>query len=127
MATVFRNAVSRKRVAEALAWGESGSLELEQALAAAFTDAFGVFVDRQRKYGPNNIAKRREAGVVVRADDKLTRLAKVYLERTGSEAGDESIEDSWIDLINYAAIGLMLHRGQWPQYVKPEELKHEAD
>jgi hypothetical protein len=117
MANDFRNAVRRKAVIDALVNGESGAPELERALAVAFFDAFCVFQDRQKKYGPNNIAKRREAGIIVRLDDKLARLAKVYLDGSGGEALDESIEDSWMDGINYAAIGLLLHRKAWPTYI----------
>jgi hypothetical protein len=117
--TPFRNSVRRKAVIDALCNGESGAPELERALAVAFFDAFNVFQDRQKKYGPNNIAKRREKGVVVRLDDKLMRLAKVYLEGTGVDSPDESIEDSIIDAINYSAILLMLKRGAWPKYESP--------
>jgi len=117
MATAFRNSAQRKAVIDALVDGESGAPELERALAVAFFDAFKVFQDRQKKYGPNNIAKRREAGVLVRIDDKLARLAHVYLEG-GKDTPDESVEDSWIDLCNYGAIGLLCHRGAWPAWSK---------
>jgi len=124
MATAFRDSVRRKAVIDALVNGESGAPELERALAVAFFDAFKVFQDRQKKYGPNNIAKRREAGVLVRIDDKLARLARVYLEG-GKDTPDESVEDSWLDGINYFAIGLMLHRRAWPAFVPPAEDNNE--
>ena len=46
-------------------------------------------------------------GAVIRANDKMTRLKTFAL--TGSLA-NESVEDSLIDLANYAVIALVLYR-----------------
>ena len=45
-----------------------------------------------------------------RANDKLQRLRNL----NGHEARNEPIEDAWLDLCDYGAIGLALHRGWWP-------------
>ena len=43
--------------------------------------------------------------------DKLARLNN--LVDTGDTPNYESIEDTLIDLANYAIIGLLVQRGQW--------------
>ena len=113
----FRDAVALAQVKSALVNGNSGYHDLEKALAVIMFDGFQLFQDRQKKYGPNNIARRREVGVLVRAEDKLTRLARHYVEAKGGDMPDESVEDTWMDLMIYAAIGLLLHRGHWPEFV----------
>jgi hypothetical protein len=125
MPNEFRRAVRRIAVVDNLCNGTSGAPQLERHLATAVLDAFDIFQDRQLKYGPNNIAKRREKGLITRIDDKLTRLARVYLEGS-TDMPDESIEDTWIDLANYALIGLLCHRGHWPQY-QTTLFKEDAD
>jgi len=66
---------------------------------------------KQQDYGPNNILYSGEMGIIVRCQDKLCRL-KHMLEKNGG-VQNESIEDSYRDLANYALIGILLRRGDW--------------
>jgi hypothetical protein len=50
-------------------------------------------------------------GLRVRMYDKLARLNNLI--DTGDTPNYESIEDTLIDLANYAIIGLLVQRGQW--------------
>ena len=50
-------------------------------------------------------------GLRVRMYDKLARLNN--LVDTGDTPNYESIEDTLIDMANYAIIGLLVQRGQW--------------
>jgi hypothetical protein len=43
--------------------------------------------------------------------DKLARIN--HLVDSGKEPDNESLRDSFIDLMNYAAIGLMVLDGNW--------------
>jgi len=70
--------------------------------------ANAVMVDRQRKYGPENIRVSGEIGLLVRIRDKLARL-----EHSEEDFDDESFEDALIDVRNYATIWVLLRRGQW--------------
>jgi hypothetical protein len=88
--------------------------ELESKVLDVFTRAFHLWRDRQAKYGPTNIAGTGALGCYVRSCDKLARLRQVYLKNTGVNAPDETIVDSWLDLLNYAMMGLMCHEGDWP-------------
>jgi hypothetical protein len=46
-------------------------------------------------------------------NDKMERIKNLYYD--GGKVGTlESLEDSFVDLANYAVICLMVARGQWP-------------
>ena len=93
--------------------GSSGSagLELEWALIAQ--EIFGVFKRKQKDYGPNNIGLFQDTGIMTRLTDKFMRLHALY--SSGDEPKNESIEDTWIDIADYAIIALMCRRGYWPK------------
>ena len=88
--------------------------DLEQKVQATYAKAFQIWKDRQAKYGPSNIAATGALGCFVRANDKLARLSMVYIKGQGASVPDETVVDTWIDLINYATMGLMCHLGEWP-------------
>lgn len=68
---------------------------------------------KQHSYGHGNIEAFGTHGVVVRMSDKLARLKNLLKREERSERPKiaESIQDSWDDLVGYAAIGLMLLDG----------------
>jgi len=73
-----------------------------------------MMVKKHKDYGPMNIAGAPGGamnGLRVRMYDKLARLNN--LADTGDTPNYESIEDTLIDLANYAIIGLLVQRGQW--------------
>jgi hypothetical protein len=92
--------------------GASGAKPQEILMCNKFAEAFSLWKQRQRKYGMGNIAQFGAAGCVVRSADKLARLSRVYIgnSRTG-DMTDESVRDAWLDLVNYALMGLMCHDG----------------
>ena len=53
-----------------------------------------------------------EEGIIVRCQDKICRL-KNLLSKVEEEVNNESIEDSYRDLANYALIGILLHKKDW--------------
>jgi hypothetical protein len=73
-----------------------------------------ILLKKQQDYGPFNIAHAPGGamnGLRVRMHDKLARLNN--LVDTGNTPNYESVEDTLIDLANYAIIGLLVQRGQW--------------
>lgn len=84
---------------------------------ATFEDAFDLIVSelrelmirKQRDYGHENITAFGEFGVLVRLNDKVARLRNLLAK--GKKPQNESLEDSWRDIANYAIIALMLRRG----------------
>ena len=73
-----------------------------------------ILYRKHQDYGPLNIAGAPGGamnGLRVRMYDKLARLNNLI--DTGDTPNYESIEDTLIDLANYAIIGLLVQRGQW--------------
>jgi len=94
--------------------GSSGDVALEDAIASQMAALFELFKQRQRKYGPGNIAAFGDLGVCVRAQDKLARLRHHYFGGGAGDMADESVEDAWRDLAVYAVIALVCRNGRWP-------------
>lgn len=105
-------------------WGDlyvPGSFE--QTFADIFNSAFDLLVERQRKYGPENIEALGLWGVFGRlADDKVNRLRRAFngevrrgrLDvRLDDEYEDESIDDAIFDIANYALIMYAQKHGLW--------------
>lgn len=57
-----------------------------------------------------NFRKHGEYGIVVRMDDKMSRLDSFFAEKRALEVKDESIEDTAMDLAVYAIILLIMSR-----------------
>jgi len=77
-------------------------------------ELYDILVKKHADYGPMNIAGAPGGpmnGLRVRMYDKLARLNN--LVDSGDTPNYESIEDTLIDLANYAIIGLLVQRGQW--------------
>lgn len=76
-----------------------------------------VLMDKkQQDYGSANIAKFGTFGVLVRINDKLERLKNLYtIKGRKRKAINESIQDSFRDLSNYAIIALLCELDLWPK------------
>ena len=70
-----------------------------------------LFEKKQHDYGPGNIAKFVEFGVLVRTNDKLERL--INLNKRNDSPANESIIDTWQDLSVYGAIARVVRQDQW--------------
>ena len=88
-----------------------------------FNEAFTLLVERQRKYGPDNIRQLGVFGVFSRlAYDKIERIKRSLngevlhgevLLSADQDFDDESLEDALLDVANYALILIALKRGVW--------------
>lgn len=95
------------------------------------TDVLVEYLKLWRKkhhdYGPENHAVWGCKGTLIRASDKLLRLKHSYFDEVSME--NETIEDTWLDLIGYGLIGLVIERGLWPSlklHTVIETMKAEA-
>ena len=73
-----------------------------------------LLLKKHKDYGPKNIADAPGGalnGLRVRIHDKTARINN--LVDSGATPENESLEDSFKDLANYAIIALMVLRGQW--------------
>ena len=68
-------------------------------------------IRKQVDYGPKNISAFVLVGVLDRMNDKFERLKN--LTKTGKRPTNETIEDTLIDVANYALIALAVHRSWW--------------
>lgn len=81
---------------------------------AILYELLNILYKKHEDYGPMNIAGAPGGamnGLRVRMYDKLARLT--HLADKTDTPNYESIEDTLIDLANYAIIGLLVQRGQW--------------
>jgi hypothetical protein len=68
---------------------------------------------KQQDYGSKNISAFGELGVLIRVNDKVERLKNLLKAANPAEVQNESIEDTWMDIANYAMIATLIRRGQW--------------
>jgi hypothetical protein len=69
-----------------------------------------TLIRKQTDYGHHNIARFGRHGILVRCHDKIARLKNLHLTRAGSSM-NESLMDTYVDIIGYSAIGMMWERG----------------
>jgi hypothetical protein len=80
-----------------------------------YQDALSVLISKQQDYGPKNISQSPGGplnGLRVRMWDKISRIN--HLLDSGATPENESLRDSFLDLMNYAAIAQMFLDGNWP-------------
>jgi hypothetical protein len=80
-----------------------------------FNELYRLLISKHKDYGPTNISKSPGGpvnGLRVRMWDKFARIN--HLIDSGKGPQNESLEDSFKDMANYAIIGLLVLRGQWP-------------
>ncbi len=78
----------------------------EEATFLTFARCAELMIAKQHDYGHRNITDFGEFGVLVRLNDKVARLKNLYAKNR--EPKNETVNDSWMDICNYAAIALML-------------------
>ena len=108
--------------------------ECTQELLENFDKAYKLWCHKQSDYGSNNIQlgldissktssfhaqnnALAQLGVIIRMNDKIQRLFNIYRKNIFYEKGmdvpDESIEDTCIDLMNYANMLIVLLHRKW--------------
>jgi len=78
--------------------------------------AGNLLLKKHRDYGPSNIGGAPGGplnGLRVRMWDKTARIN--HLIDSGATPENESLRDSFIDLLNYSAIALLVLDGKWPE------------
>jgi hypothetical protein len=99
---------------------ESSYIKFRESVEETFSELEDLLLSKHKDYGPSNIAEAPGGainGLRVRMHDKLARINNLYeyMEDSGGfQPQHESIEDSFKDMANYAIIGLLVLRGQWP-------------
>ena len=81
-----------------------------------FDGAGNLLLKKHADYGPKNISQAPGGalnGLRVRMRDKLARINNLIENDATPE--NESLRDSFLDLLNYSAIALMVLDGAWPK------------
>jgi hypothetical protein len=92
-----------------------GDYQLARDLNRVVAELVALLLKKHADYGPSNIADAPGGplnGLRVRMCDKMARLN--HLIESGADPQNESLEDSFKDLANYAIIALLVGRKQWP-------------
>jgi hypothetical protein len=77
-----------------------------------------LLVRKQKDYGHGNILMFGHVGIAIRMCDKLARLDSLLT--SGVTPSNESLIDTWMDLIGYAVISEMLHLNVFELELKDE-------
>ena len=97
-------------------------LEFEEDAQKIYDELLAILVKKQIDYGPLNVWNAPGGatnGLMVRMSDKIERLKNLIYKNI--KPNNESLEDSFVDLANYAVIALMVQRGVWAKYAKKSE------
>ena len=90
------------------------SNEFISAVWDIMDSAGNLLLSKQADYGPKNISDAPGGplnGLRVRMHDKIARINNLI--DSGAEPENESLRDSFIDLLNYSAIAMMVLDGNW--------------
>lgn len=97
-------------------------LQFEEDAQKIYDELLAILVKKQIDYGPYNIWHAPGGatnGLMVRMSDKLERLKNLIYKNI--EPNNESLEDSFVDMANYAIIALMVQRGVWAKYAEKQK------
>ena len=105
-----------------MATDETEILQFEEDAQKIYDELLALLVRKQIDYGPLNVWNAPGGatnGLMVRISDKIERLKNLIYKQI--KPNNESLEDSFVDLANYAVIALMVQRGVWAKYAKKSE------
>lgn len=91
------------------------SRHFESDVNEVYEHAKNILLSKHHDYGPTNIANAPGGainGLRVRIHDKTARINNLI--DNNKNAQHESLRDSFLDLMNYAAIALLVIDGNWP-------------
>ena len=103
--------------------------ECTNELLDNFQKAYKLWCAKQHDYGDSNIRlgldlssssessqnnRLAQLGIVIRMNDKISRLINLYKkDKIEASAVSESVEDTAIDLMNYANMLMVLRERKW--------------
>jgi hypothetical protein len=95
-----------------VSWAIIGANALEIAINREehfnIVEVHQTLIRKQRDYGPENIRRFGRQGLMVRMHDKVARLENLLQQVDGGgKPQNESIQDNLLDVVGYAAIGIM--------------------
>lgn len=113
--TRIQSSILREAISDVADSNRGSSIEFNNDVADVTSGLFDLLIKKHKDYGPKNISLSPGGplnGLRVRMWDKLARINN--LVESGAEPENESLEDSFKDMANYAIIGLLVLQGKWP-------------
>lgn len=96
-------------------WSVIGStaIELSEQTVQPLTvaEVVSTLVKKQADYGPENIRRFGRQGLMVRCHDKVARLENLIA--TNRMPKNETVHDTYLDIVGYSAIGVMWERNEF--------------
>jgi hypothetical protein len=92
-------------------------VKFEKDAREILEEALATLIKKQEDYGPKNISTAPGGplnGLMVRLHDKMERLKNLIYNNRITK--NESVEDSFLDSMNYNLIALMVLRGKWDNW-----------
>lgn len=86
------------------------SRTFEDALDEQLETMKRIILSKRADYGYLNLVKFGEIGFATRAYDKMERLANLLV--SGKKPNHESVNDTWVDLANYAIMACIFRNGE---------------
>ena len=96
----------------------SAALNFDYFMNPYLLELKDLMIRKQKDYGKSNILKFGHIGLMVRMSDKIERIKN--LMTNGKTPQNESLDDSFRDIINYAIIGTMLLQGTFERPLKED-------
>lgn len=77
-------------------------------LPELFDEIRDLLCQKGTDYGPHNLSRFGELGILIRVSDKIDRL--ISMGKSTAAVIDETIEDTWKDIAGYALLALVERR-----------------
>jgi hypothetical protein len=110
----------RSKLSERTSFNQTDSDKIDDAFVTdvwrILDSAGNLLIKKHHDYGPKNISQSPGGplnGLRVRMWDKVARINNLL--DSGVSPSNESLRDSFIDLLNYSAIAMMVLDETWPQ------------
>jgi hypothetical protein len=82
-----------------------------------YADAYRLWWKKHQNYGPNNISTFGIRGCYIRMWDKVQRLNRLIRFKETNQLQDETIIDTFLDIINYSVISILVMAEKWPKSI----------
>lgn len=110
-----QDSLRKRNDSNQIAFNQGVSKEFIDTVRTLLDEAGDLLLRKQMDYGPSNISKAPGGpinGLRVRMHDKIARINNLIDK--GVDPQNESLRDSFIDLLNYSAIAIMVLENKWP-------------
>lgn len=104
----------KAKIQWAVIGGDALELAIQNNITFEISAVHQTLIRKQRDYGHENIRRFGRQGLMVRMHDKVARLENLLRKPDGGvKPENESIEDNLMDVVGYAAIGIMWESRQF--------------